>query len=70
MRGDKWSDKTRSEKLANILYPSLANEATRKEMTQLSANEGKKAPTATPLLPDHKRAHVSPLGGVANKVRR
>ena len=67
MRRDDWKYKTRSAKLASVLYPSLASEETRRQMRELAGNEFKKPPIATPLLSDHKRAHVSPLGGEAKR---
>jgi hypothetical protein len=70
MRGNDWKDKTRSEKLASVLYPSLTSEETRRQMRELSALELKKSPTATPLLSNQKRGAVSPLGGQAKKARR
>jgi len=60
-----WWARTRLNRLASILYPGLADEATRREMTQIAAREGKRAPTSQPLLPDAQRGCQSPLGGKA-----
>ena len=68
-RGD-WHKRTRNQKLAAVLYPNQTSKETRREMAQLSANEVKKAPTASPLLSDRTRGATSPLGGQATKPRR
>ena len=68
-RGDDWHKRTRNQRLAAVLYPNQVSESTRKQMRELSANEMKKPPTATPLMPDHKRGSVSPLGGTAQRRR-
>jgi len=70
MAKDNWGGRTRSSKLACVLYPAHVDEDTRRQMRELSANEMKKAPTASPLLADHKRGSVSPLGGTASVKRR
>lgn len=70
MREIKWREKSRSAKLASVLYPNQVSAATRKEMAELSALEFKKAPTPSPLLSDRTRGATSPLGGVATKPRR
>ena len=67
MRGNDWKDRTRNQKLAAVLYPNQTSEETRRQMAELSVTELKKPPTATPLLPDHKRGAVSPLGGEAKR---
>jgi hypothetical protein len=65
MRTDDWSSRTRLSKLASVLYPHLADEATRKQMIELARGEGKRPPAQQPLLSDHERGVVSPLGGRA-----
>jgi hypothetical protein len=62
---DKWANKTREAKLASVLFPSLTNEITQREMARLSGRERKQAPRATPLLDHRSRGPVSPLGGAA-----
>jgi len=64
-RARDWWSRTRLNRLASILYPSLADEATRREMREIAAREGKRAPTSQPLLPDAQRGSESPLGGKA-----
>jgi len=63
-RGDWWT-RTRLDRLASILYPGLADEATRAEMREIAARERKRAPASQPLLKDHERDCISPLGGRA-----
>ena len=70
MRGDDWHEKSRSEKLASVLYPSQASESTRKQMAELSANELKRPPSAQPILSDDKRGSLSPLGGEAKRSQQ
>lgn len=70
MGGNKWSERTRNQKLSAVLYPNQTDEDTRRQMRELAGNELRRPPTATPLLPDHKRAHVSPLGGEAKRSHR
>ena len=70
MRGNDWHKRTRNQKLACVLYPNQTDEDTRRQMRQLSSNELKKPPAAQPLLPDHKRGSLSPLGGAASKHKR
>jgi hypothetical protein len=41
---DEWHKLSRSEKLANVMYPAHASEATRRVMNQLASREGKKGP--------------------------
>ena len=64
-----WGELSRDEKVANALYPDLAEETRRKEMDQISRSEGKQSPTERPpLLSDRERGAVSPLGGQARGV--
>ena len=60
-----WSERTRMSKLASVLYPGLADEDTRRQMTELARGEGKRPPATQPLLSDHARGCISPLGGKA-----
>lgn len=64
---NNWSDKSRGEKLAAVLYPGQVPEATRREMAALAANERKRAPSAETLLAHDARGAISPLGGVSRK---
>ena len=43
MRKEDWHSRPRLERLANVMYPGLADDATRKEMLSLAANEGKQS---------------------------
>jgi hypothetical protein len=61
----EWAGRTRISKLASVLYPGLADEDTRRQMAELARGEGKKPPAVRPLLHDHTRGCVSPLGGKA-----
>ena len=65
----KWDKRDRFSKLANVLYPHMADKGTRTEMEQLARNEGKKL-SDPKLLKDHQRGCMSPLGGVAVQQRR
>lgn len=65
MSKSEWDRKTRSGKLAAILYPQLESDLLRREMAQLSANEQKRPPASTPLLSNSTRGAVSPLNGMA-----
>jgi hypothetical protein len=40
----EWFRLSRSEKLANVMYPAHASESTKRVMNQLAAREGKKGP--------------------------
>jgi hypothetical protein len=40
----KWSELSRSEKHASILYPGLVSESRRKEMEEIARGEGKRPP--------------------------
>jgi hypothetical protein len=65
MATNDWSSRTRLSKLASVLYPGLADEDTRRQMTELARGEGKRPPAQQPLLSDAERGAVSPLGGRA-----
>jgi hypothetical protein len=39
-----WHSKSRNEKLAAVMYPTLVDVQTAREMTQLARNEGKRSP--------------------------
>jgi hypothetical protein len=60
---DEWSRRTRQSKLASVMYPNLASQTTRNDMSKLAKNEAKRAPAASPLLDHHTRGSLSPLGG-------
>ena len=70
MRGDDWKDRTRNQKLACVLYPNQTTEGTRQRMRELAGNELKRPPSASPILPDHKRGALSPLGGEAKRSQQ
>ena len=70
MRGNDWKDRTRNQKLAAVLYPNQTSKDTRRQMAELAGNEGRRPPSAQPLIPDHKRGSLSPLGGAASKHKR
>jgi hypothetical protein len=61
----KWRELTRQEQACAVLWPSQATPEIRKEMTEISVKNGKKAPYQEPLLSDQQRGAVSPLGGKA-----
>ena len=63
-----WWARSRLNRLGSILYPSLADEATRREMTEIARREGKRPPASPTLLKDNARAAVSPLGGKAKST--
>jgi hypothetical protein len=42
--GDDWHRRSRSQKLAAVLYPNLTDADTRRQMQTLSNNEGKRSP--------------------------
>lgn len=67
---DNWATKPRAAKWASVLFPHLTTEETRTEMGALARGERKKAPAQQPLLADHARGAVSPLGGVAEPSKR
>jgi hypothetical protein len=67
MRPTRWGDRTRSQKLAAVLYPAHVSAFVRSEMATLSANERKPPPQAPKLLSDRTRGAVSPLGGTARR---
>lgn len=41
-----WMQRPRESKLANVLYPNLSDEATQRELDEISHSEGKKSPMA------------------------
>jgi hypothetical protein len=41
---DNWHKRTRSQKLAAVMYPNLVSEDTRRQMQALSNNERKRSP--------------------------
>jgi hypothetical protein len=61
----EWDKLSRMEKLASVMYAGHTDAETRREMASRARAEGKVAPKPAPLLPDHKRGAVSPLGGTA-----
>jgi hypothetical protein len=69
LRERTWSELSRQERVASVLYPQMAEETRRKEMTEISAKNGKKAPYQEPLLSGQQRGAVSPLGGQAGQAR-
>jgi hypothetical protein len=64
-----WEKRTRFEKLSAVMYPAHADEATRREMAEIARGERKRPPAAQPLLHDHRRGSVSPLGGQAKRSK-
>ena len=70
MSGNDWHKRTRNQRLACVLFPNQTDEDTRRQMRELSSNELKKPPSAQPLIPDHKRGSLSPLGGAAQQRRK
>ena len=67
---DDWHKRTRNQRLSAVLYPNLTDQDTRRQMQSLSANEGKRPPSAQALLPEHKRGSLSPLGGEAKRSQQ
>jgi hypothetical protein len=61
----EWDQRTRFSKLASILYPGHASQATRDQMAERARNEGKRPPKAGELLEHHTRGAISPLDGRA-----
>ena len=43
MKSVDWHSRSRTERLANVMYPALADEPTKRQMLDLAANEGKQA---------------------------
>lgn len=64
LKRDKWHDRPRSSRLANVMFPHLADKETRAEMEGFARNEGKRLPDPK-LLKDPERGSISPLGGTA-----
>jgi hypothetical protein len=63
-----WASRSRESKLASVLFPLHADEATRAEMDEISAASGRKSPTQRAKLLSHsERQSCSPLGGQAKK---
>jgi hypothetical protein len=60
-----WHQRTRTERAANVMFPHLSDEETKKQMATLSRNENKQAPSGAKLLSDKERGFLSPLGGKA-----
>jgi hypothetical protein len=60
-----WWSRPRLSRLASVLYPQHADEATRREMSEIARGEGKRPPASQPLLADAQRGCQSPLGGKA-----
>jgi hypothetical protein len=67
LRKQSWHERPRLSRLANVLYPNLADAETKAEMERIAANEKKKPPHQTPLLSDAERGACSPLGGLAKR---
>jgi hypothetical protein len=65
MKERRFHQLTRQEQACAVLWPSQTTAEIRKEMTEISAKNGKKAPYQEPLLSDQQRGAVSPLGGKA-----
>lgn len=72
MKKIDWHSRSRAERLASVMFPTLTTEATRQEMQSLSNNERKRSPqqAASPLLADATRGACSPLGGAAKGKAR
>lgn len=69
LKNQGWFEQPRQSLLANVLYPHLADDTTRREMTSILAREGKKLPPRG-LVDERKRGAVSPLGGVAISTKQ
>ena len=65
MKERNFREKSYSEQLASILYSHLASEADQRDMNAIAQRQGKKPPAQQPILDDHKRGYMSPLGGQA-----
>jgi hypothetical protein len=61
----EWDRKSRLEKLASVMYAGHTDVETQREMASRARYEGKQPPKQAPLIADHKRGPVSPLGGTA-----
>jgi len=58
LKSQTWFQRPRISRLANVLYPQLADEPTRREMAALAANEKKKPPQVSD---DARRGCLSPM---------
>jgi hypothetical protein len=56
---------SRQEQLANIMYPALADDETKRDMATVAKRSGKAAPSGPKLLSHAERGSCSPLGGKA-----
>ena len=63
---DDWHSRTRSERLASILYRAQTSESTQRQMEKLAKVEAKKLPSQARLLANDVRGSASPLAGRAN----
>jgi hypothetical protein len=62
-----FSDLSRSEQAASVLWPAQTTGEIQKEMADISAKNGKRSPFKQPLLKDNERGSLSPLGGSAKR---
>jgi hypothetical protein len=58
LRPETWNELPRSSKLAAVLWPSLVPENIRREMSALSANEGKTSPFDAKVRAENARSGV------------
>ena len=61
----RWSELSRQEKLASVLFPHLTPQERQAEMSEIARGEKKKGPHQQSLLKDSERGAISPLGNVA-----
>ena len=62
-RYKRWTGKTEEERIASVLFPTLASKDDQQTMREIASSEGRKAPRQSKLLSNKERAFVSPLGG-------
>jgi hypothetical protein len=64
-----WHQRDRASRLANVMFPHLADKETQTEMQGYADRERKRLSYPT-LLNNHHRGCVSPLGGAAQPRRK
>ena len=66
----RFDELSRFSQAANVLYPDHAPPEIQKQMRDITARHGSKAPTGRKLLSDAERGSTSPLGGQAKGPRK
>jgi hypothetical protein len=69
LKEQSWSDMTKMQKLGAVVFPHLTSLEMQKLMVRLAREGGERPPQPQKIIPDDKRKHVSPLGGVAQPMK-